>query len=163
MNRRGSKLYETKFQMRMTATSFTYSNHTGESDQESARVALSLHRHQRRSPRPLRGAVGGPRVLGVVPPLLVPHRAAQVAGDPVLGAGAAAAAERALHLRPLRREQEGQGRRPTLVLNHASQVTQSTRFSSYTELHPVGLKISWDLRLFTSVCLLLKLRSRNSR
>ena len=31
----------------------------------------------------------------------------------------------------------------------------------YTELHPVGLKISWDLHLFTSVCLLLKLRSRN--
>ena len=31
----------------------------------------------------------------------------------------------------------------------------------YTLLHRVGLKISWDLRLFTSVCLLLKLRSRN--
>ena len=30
-------------------------------------------------------------------------------------------------------------------------------------MHPVGLKISWDLRLFTSVCLLRKLRSRNSR
>ena len=36
-------------------------------------------------------------------------------------------------------------------------------FYLYTPLHPVGLKISWDLRLFTSVCLLLKLSSRNSR
>ena len=103
----------------MTGTSSTLI--TGESDQESARIALSLHRHQRRPPHPLRDTVGGLR-LPRIAPLPVPHRAAEVEDDSLLGPCAAAAPERPLHLRPLRREQEGEGRRPTLVRHHASQV-----------------------------------------
>ena len=70
----------------------------------------------------------------------------------------------------LRREEAGLGSEEPIsiptMLKDISEAYPEVRKDNcdymYTELHPVGLKISWDLRLFTSVCLLLKLRSRNS-
>ena len=91
----------------------------GESDQEGAHFAFSLHRYQRSSTHSLHGTSGGLRVLGI-PPFL-PHRPSQVEGRPVRGPRAAPALEHPLHVRALLREPEREGRGPALVCHHASQ------------------------------------------